>query len=141
MRGRDPSPRPLSQKLIEHPKLLRMLKKDVQPSQAHLYVFNVSKLERKVSEAIQVPVLGTAPDLQFWGTKAGSRAIFAAAGVPHPAGSGELRKPVQLLDAIEKLVNDKPGTRRVMVKLNEGFSGDGNAIYNVPELKGQDARP
>lgn len=136
----DPSPRPLSKKLMEHPGLLRRLRKRVNPSQAHLYVFNVSDLERKVSEAMQVPVLGTSPDLQFWGTKAGSRAIFATAKVPHPAGSSELRKPVQLLKAIEKLVNDKPGATRLMVKLNEGFSGEGNAIYKVPELKGLDAR-
>jgi hypothetical protein len=136
----DPSPRPLSEKILERPAVMRQLGRHVLRNRAHLYVFNVSELERRLSEALQVPVLGTSPDLQRWGTKAGSRAIFAAAKVPHPAGSGELRRPVQLLDAIDRLVNEKPDARRLMVKLNEGFSGEGNAIFKVPDLKGLDAR-
>jgi len=136
----DPSPRPLSDKLLDRPSVLGELKRHVRRSRAHLYVFNVTDRERQLAEALQVPLLGTAPELQRWGTKAGSREIFAAAGVPHPEGSGELRRPAQLLDAIESLVARRPGARRLMVKLNEGFSGEGNAIFEVPRLEGLNRR-
>lgn len=129
--ARDASARPLTQKVNEQPELLSQLRSSIDRDRAHIYPFNVSPHEAELAVRLGVPLLGSTPDLSFWGTKAGSRRIFAEANVLHPPGSREVRTVAQLVGQIDRLLSNEPGAKRLVVKLNEGFSGEGNAILDV----------
>ena len=78
---------------------------------------------------------GVDPVLLSLGTKSGSRQTFAAAKVPHPAGFEDLNTEEEIVQALCKLAEQRPDIQRAVVKINEGFSGEGNGVFNYPEAK------
>ena len=66
--------------------------------------------------------------------KSGCRELFAAAGVPHPIGVEHIDGLESAIDAIAGLRARKPELAELVMKLNEGVSGEGNAIVDVREL-------
>jgi hypothetical protein len=64
------------------------------------------------------------------GGKSGSRQAFRAAGVPLPDGREDLRDAADLVAALAELKAREPGLARAVVKLNHGFSGEGNAVFS-----------
>jgi hypothetical protein len=130
----DASPRPLTQKILERPRLLQRLRYAVHhPARAYLTVFNSTPLERKLAVLLGVPLNGLDPALAEHGTKAGSRRIFREAGVPMPDGVEDVRTPDDVGDALVELRQRRPEMRRALVKLNDSFSGEGNALVVCPE--------
>jgi hypothetical protein len=130
----DGSPRPLSEKLLERPALLARIAAQLRPGRSFLACYAVTELEQRLSERLQVPLLGTDPALAWWGSKAGSRELFARCGLPHPAGSGLVHDLDGLAEATAALWESQPELRRCVVKLNEGLSGEGNAPLALEPL-------
>jgi hypothetical protein len=129
----DGSPRPLTQKIIERPRLVQRIREAIpDPHRAYLTVFNSTRLERKLSVLLNVPLNGLDPDLQYYGTKSGSRRVFEQAGVPYPAGFEDLHTEEDVIKALAELRLKRPAVRRAIVKLNESFSGEGNAVFTYP---------
>ena len=88
----DSSPRPLTQKILERPRLLQRIRNAIQdPSQAYLTVFNSTPLERKLAVLLGIPLNGLDPKLQYLGTKSGSRKIFREAGVEMAMGFEDVK--------------------------------------------------
>jgi hypothetical protein len=131
----DASNRPLTEKLLERPALLARIKELLRPGRSFIACFVVTELEKRLSELLQVPLLGTNPALGHWGSKAGSRALFARCGVPHPPGSPLLHSLDDLTEVTAELWEANQGLRRCVVKLNEGFSGEGNAQFELETLE------
>jgi hypothetical protein len=52
------------------------------------------------------------------------------AGVPTPDGVEDLRDAYDIAAGLAALKTRDPGLRRAVVKLNEGFSGEGNALFS-----------
>ena len=130
----DASPRPLTQKIIERPRLVERIRSAIPDRQrAYLTVFNSTPLERKLAVLLDVPLNGLDPELQHYGTKSGSRRVFREAGVPLPAGFEDLHDEGDLTRALVELRRKRPGIRRAVVKLNESFSGEGNAVVTYPQ--------
>jgi hypothetical protein len=133
----DASARPLSLKLLERPRLLARVA-DLLPdrSRAHLVPFMTTTLERDVALALDIPVYGADPRLETWGTKSGSRRLFAAVGVPHPRGTEGVRSLDDVVAAVGALREAPEGTglRGAVVKLDEGVSGMGNAFVDLERL-------
>ena len=134
----DASDRPLAEKLLERPALLNRIQEHLRLGRSFISCFVVSDLEKQLSERLQIPLLGTDPALGYWGSKAGSRELFARCGVPHPPGSGLVHNLNDLAEAIAELWEQHPGLRRCVVKLNEGFSGEGNAPLALEPLQLQE---
>src|SRR5437870_13839760 len=67
-------------------------------------------------------------------TKSGCRRIFMEENVPHPVGRENIGSKEELVDAIVQLRAMKPSLKQVMVKLNEGVSGEGNAVIDLTGL-------
>ena len=130
----DASNRPLTEKLLERPALLKRIRDLLRPGRSFISCFVVTDLEKRLSEQLQVPLLGTDPALGYWGSKAGSRALFERCGVPHPPGSALVHNPEDLAEAAAELWEAHPQLRRCVVKLNEGVSGEGNATLNLEPL-------
>ena len=130
----DGSPRPLTAKLLERPALLARIAERLRPGRSFLTCYAVTDLERDLSERLQVPLLGTDPALSHWGSKAGSRELFARTGLPHPDGSPLVHQLDDLAEAVVALWERQPQLRRCVVKLNEGISGEGNAPLALEPL-------
>jgi len=55
--------------------------------------------------------------------------VFRAAGVKMPFGFERLATPDDMARGLAEIYRREPTARRAVVKLNEGFSGEGNAIF------------
>ena len=125
--------RPLSAKLLERPTLLTRIRWAIADlERCHLVPYVSTELEQAVGDALGIPVHGADPALAYLGTKSGSRELFARAGVPHPLGvehdhaAAPTRSPRSPACAPRK-----PRLRQVVVKLDAGVSGEGNAIVEL----------
>ncbi|PYQ63199.1 MAG: carboxylate-amine ligase [Acidobacteria bacterium] len=131
----DASPRSLTEKILERPRLIERIREGIQdPSRAYLTVFNSTPLERKLAVLLGIPLNGADPDLAHLGTKSGSRKIFREAGVALPEGFEDLQSQRDIEEALIDLAAKRPGIRRAVVKLNDSFSGEGNALFRYPEI-------
>jgi hypothetical protein len=131
----DASARPLTAKLLERPLLLERVKAAIgDPQRAHLAVFNSTPLERTLSVQLGIPLNACDPQLIHLGSKTGARQVFKAAGVPLLPGREDLRDPQDLAAGIVDLRAEVPDARRIVVKLNDSFSGEGNALFEVGGL-------
>ncbi|WP_448527167.1 peptide ligase PGM1-related protein [Parathermosynechococcus lividus] len=131
----DRSDKPLTAKILERPRLVERIRQALRPNQAYMVCFNSTPLERELAVTLGIPLYSTDPDLLYWGTKAGSRELFAAAGIPHPVGSGFLATVSELVQAIAHLQAKYPHLHRLVVKLNEAFSGEGNALLDLTQVR------
>ncbi|MCK7594992.1 peptide ligase PGM1-related protein [Pseudomarimonas salicorniae] len=131
----DASPEPLTSKILARPRLLARIRDAIGDTRhAHLSVFNSSVDEARLACLLGIPMYACDPRLSRWGSKSGSREAFRRAGVALPAGHEDLADRRQLAEAILALRRDHPSLKRVVVKLEEGFSGDGNARLPLARL-------
>ena len=101
---------------------------------AHLSCFNITPLEKTLAVRLGIPLFGTDPDLSYEGTKSGGRKTFRASGVEFPDGFEDLTDREDIVNALAILKRRHPLLRKAVVKINDGFSGDGNAIYTYPKI-------
>ncbi len=136
----DASIKPLTQKILERPRLLERIKQLVPDKEvAHLTCYNVTSLEKSLSVQLGVPLFGTDPDKLYEGSKSGSRKSFRAAGVLLPDGYEDLHTRQDIAEALAKLKRSNPSLRKAVIKMNDGFSGDGNAVFKYADLVIDDA--
>ena len=128
----DSSLKPLSQKILERPRLLERIRQALRLDKSFMVCYNSTLWEAELSIQLNVPLYAAAPDLQIWGTKSGSRQIFAESGVPFPDGSEQVWNSADLAVAASDLWERQPTLQRMVVKLNEGISGEGNATARSP---------
>jgi hypothetical protein len=140
----DGSALALSQKLLERPRLMERIRALIpDPDRAHLVPYNTTELERDLAVRLGIPMYGADPRHFPLGTKSGCRRIFEEEGVPHALGVENLSSVDEVVDAIADMRGRKPAIGQVIVKLNEGASGDGNALVDlsdVPEPGSADER-
>ncbi|HLN10508.1 MAG TPA: ATP-grasp domain-containing protein, partial [Xanthobacteraceae bacterium] len=130
----DGSARPLTEKILARPRLLRRLRDAIgYPGNAHIAAFAVSALERTLAVHLGVPIYGCDPALQALGTKSGGRQALRQAGVAIPDGIEDLADEAAIAAGLAELKSRNPGMRRAVVKLNEGFSGEGNAVFRFAD--------
>lgn len=128
----DATIRPLTEKLLERPRLVSRLRDlAIDPERSYIIPFNTTWLERELAVRLGIPILGTDPKYLPLGTKSGCRHLFAEEGVRHPAGFEDLTSMGDVVNAITKLRAEMPGLDRVLVKTNEGVSGWGNAPIDL----------
>jgi hypothetical protein len=127
--------RPLTQKLLERPRLIRQIRALIRDlERAHLVPFVTTDLERELAVRLGIPMYAADPRFFAFGTKSGSRRIFAEEGVPYPLGAENLFSFEALIKTVALMRATKPGLRQVIVKLNEGLSGAGNAVVDLMDL-------
>ncbi|MDQ3765775.1 MAG: peptide ligase PGM1-related protein [Actinomycetota bacterium] len=131
----DDTPRPLSMKLLERPEVLAEIRSLLSgASRAYVWPFNVTALEAEVARLIGVPLYGPHPDLVPLGSKSGSRHIAREAGVPVLRGAEDLTSGEEVERALFEVRDVLPTGASAVIKLNNGFSGQGNAIVDLEDL-------
>lgn len=130
--------RALTQKILMRPRLMEQIRSHIPAGHvAHLVAFNITALEEQLAVELGVPLYGTPSELYYWGTKSGSREIFRRAGVPMSPGYENLDSIEEMIEALKILKAENPYLRKAVLKLNDGFSGDGNAVFSFersPEI-------
>jgi len=133
----DRSNLPLSQKIILRPRLIdRILKEILDPERAHMVCFNSTDYERTLAVRLNLPLNSTDPQLAWLGTKSGCRETFRKAGVLLPFGFENLESHGEMAKGLAAIKRNDPAARRAVVKLNDGFSGEGNAVFPFGDLDG-----
>ncbi len=128
----DPSVRPLTAKLLDRPDAVAQISAVADSSDdAYVVSFNVTPAERLLSEALGLPLYGPPPDLSWLGSKTGSRRIARQAGARILEGSEDHWDLTSLATATERIRAHAPHARAVVIKLNNGFAGQGNAIVEL----------
>jgi len=134
----DASDVPLSQKILDRPRLVERIRSAIDdPFAAHVSCFNSTALERSLAVQLGIPLYGNDPALNDLGTKSGGREVFREAGVPLPDGFEHLRDAGDIADALVELKRRNPALGRAAVKLDEGFSGEGNAVFSYDGAPGE----
>ena len=128
----DGSSRPLTEKLLQRPKLLRQIRDLISdPDNAHIVPFNTTDLERELAVRLGSPMYAADPTCFALGTKSGARTLFRQEGIQHPLGVEDLFAEETAVRAIMDMRAQKPAIDRVIVKLNEGVGGMGNTLVDL----------
>ncbi len=128
----DGGAEPLTQKILQRPQMLDHMAEAIgDVGSAHLTCFNASALERTLAVRLGIPMYACDPALTQLGNKSNGRDLFRDIGIAMPQGREHLRDEADIVDALEELSNRNPELRRAVVKLNDGFSGEGNAVLSL----------
>jgi hypothetical protein len=131
----DASVKSLTQKVLERPRLIERIKQLITDADsAHLTCYNITDLEKTLAVQLGIPLFGTDPDKFYEGSKSGSRKTFRASRVNLPEGFEDLNTKEDIVKALVALKKNNPALRKAVIKMNDGFSGDGNAIYTYPAV-------
>ncbi len=131
----DGSLKPLTQKILERPRLVAKIRRALRPNKSYMVCYNSTDLEQQLSLKLDIPLLAASPEVLTWGSKNGSRQIFAEAGIPHPDGSYTVTNVADLVQELFGLWQRQPDLKRIVIKLNEGFSGEGNALLDLRPIQ------
>jgi hypothetical protein len=135
----DGSLRPLTEKIIERPRVVERIRASVpDPSRAVMLPFMTTELEARLVVELGIPVYGTDPRLADLGTKTGSREIFVAAGVPHARGTNGVRTVGEVAAALADLLAGPDPPEAAILKHDEGVSGGGNAQIDLRGARPED---
>lgn len=127
----DSSPKPLIEKILDRPRLIQRIREFIPADhEAHMSCFIVTEQERSLAVQLQLPIYGCDPDLYDLGSKSNGRKIFRECGLPVPHGFEDFHSVDDIVKGLASMKKSNPSLRKAVVKVNDGFSGDGNAIFN-----------
>ena len=122
---------PLTRKLLTRPGAIERVGRLIgEPEVAMIIPFCMTADEVGLAEALQLPIYGSDPALNVLGSKTGSRRLFADEGVRHPIGL-DVRGADDLPEALSEIRARSPSARSVVLKLDLGVSGLGNALLDL----------
>lgn len=126
--GRNES---LSRKLLARPGAIERIRRLVgEPEVALIIPFCMTADEVGLAEALQLPIYGCDPTLNWLGSKTGSRRVFIDEDVRHPIGL-DVRGADDLTEALKELRVRSPAATSAVLKLDLGVSGLGNALLDL----------
>ena len=131
----DSSLTPLTRKILDRPHVVETIRSAISyPATAHMTCFNSTHLERTLAVRLSLPLYASDPELAEIGTKSVGRKVLREAGLSVPDGVEDITDTEELVDAIVELRGRNPMLEAAIVKLNEGFSGEGNAVLDLRGL-------
>ncbi len=109
----DSSLKPLSQKILERPRLIERIRQALQIDKAFISCYNSTFWEAELSLKLNIPLYAAAPDLQIWGTKkVVVEKFLLKTGVHHPDGSKLVWNAKELAREVAKLWERQPHTKK-----------------------------
>ena len=127
----DSSSKSLTQKILDRPRLIERICNSIPHGYtAHMMCFNVTEAERSLALQLDIPIYGCDPDLLFMGTKSFSKKLFKECKINTPPGFEDLQSENDVVQSLFTLKTALPNLKKAVVKLNDGFSGDGNAVFS-----------
>ena len=131
----DASFKPLTNKILERPRLIKRIKEHIKnPHLSHMACFNVTEYEKQLAVELGIPIYGCDPALVYLGTKSGCRKIFKQLDILLAHGFEDLQNEMDIAHAFAKLKKQNPALKKAVVKMNDGFSGEGNALFYYQDM-------
>jgi hypothetical protein len=131
----DNSPRSLTEKILERPRVIERIRDSIaDPERAYLTVYNSTNLERQLAVRLGIPMNAPDPRLLVSGSKSGGRKLFSEGGIDHPLGHEDVRGVDDIVSSLLDLRSRRPELRAALLKLDHGFSGEGNARFEYPAV-------
>ncbi len=131
----DSSAQSLTEKILSRPRLMARIQKSIPPGHlGHIACFNVTDYEKTLAVRLGLPIYGCDPSLWYWGNKSGSRTLFKQCNILVPPGFENLKNETEVVQALTALKLQNPSLQKAVVKINEGFSGEGNAVFSYQGL-------
>lgn len=138
----DASKISLTEKILARPRLIQRIKANIKGQElTHLVCFNETQYEQQLALALDIPVYGCDPALLYLGTKTGSRRIFKKLKLNVPAGIENIHSEAEVAQALLQIKRNNPALQKAVIKMNDGFSGDGNAIFRFPKSLLKEVNP
>lgn len=132
----DHSAKPLTQKILERPRLLDRIRKMVAGEpRATLSCYTVTELEERLAEELQIPVYGPRADHLKLATKSVARNIFRDLGMGLAEGAEHLSSGHEVASALVQLMRSRPDLEKAVLKHNYSLAGLGNAIVDLRPLR------
>jgi uncharacterized protein with von Willebrand factor type A (vWA) domain len=126
----------LVEKILSRPLLVQKMKKLNRNSERTCLVCSVSsEYEVKLCEQLDCLLLGFDPKQNYFGTKDGSKKIFRMAKIPFPESSPLCKNEISFYEETIDLIERNEKVSMLVVKLNDSFSGKGNAIMELRHLR------
>ncbi|MDQ3643231.1 MAG: peptide ligase PGM1-related protein [Actinomycetota bacterium] len=126
----DPATGSLSEKMLARPDVVGRLQ-PLADGGGTMLPFNVTPAEVKLASVLGLTLLGPPAHLVRLGSKSGARKVASRAGVRRPEGAENLFSLAAVASAISAIRLRRPDAEAVVVKLDNGFSGIGNAILEL----------
>lgn len=123
----------LTDKVLCRNDIMFRLKELIGDEPKGLWSFLSTSKESELSKELGIPLFGPRPEHEYYLTKSGNRKLFTKAGVPFAKGINDLKTEEDVIEAVIKLWNDNPCSKRFMIKLDYGVSGKGNALLTLPK--------
>lgn len=121
---------PLTEKVLRRPRLIKRIRKSINNGDpGHIMFFNVTDAEKELAAKLNLPIYGCDPALNYLGTKSGSRALFKECDILTPNGFENLNSEEEIVESLYILKVKTPNLQKAVIKMNDGFSGDGNAVF------------
>lgn len=131
----DHSPVPLTQKILDRPRLLDRLRQLVRGEErATLSCYTVTDLEVRLAETLQIPVYGPRPEHLKLATKSIARNIFRDLEMDVAEGAEHLSSLNDVAGALSALARSHPCLQRAVLKHNYALAGLGNALVDLSPL-------
>ncbi len=131
----DPTLLPLTDKVLRRPMLIDRIRRAIRhPAAAHLTCFSSTAAERTLAVQLGIPMYAPDPAHSNLGSKSAGRQLLRDCGLRVPDGFEFLRDRADVIEALRALHARKPNLKRAVLKLNEGFSGEGNAVISLKGL-------
>jgi hypothetical protein len=129
----DASSKSLTEKILERPRIIQRIKDCIVPGRpAHATCFNVTAYERRLAVKLQLPLYGCDPELAYLGTKSEARKLFKQHQIPLPDGYEDVKTKKEVIERLVQLKEKYPSLLKAVIKMNDGFSGEGNAVFYYP---------
>ncbi|MFQ6171623.1 peptide ligase PGM1-related protein [Oryzobacter sp. R7] len=133
----DDSPRGVAAKLLDRPDLLTELRDRIGGRVALVEPWNVTAAEVEVAVALDAPLNGPAPQMWPLGFKSSARRLFREAGVPVPCGEEGVHDGTDVAAAVARMRRSRPDLDRLVVKVDDSGSGDGNRVVSTRDDRGE----
>ena len=136
----DASSTPLTEKILQRPRMIERIRQLIQPnSPAHITCFNVTEFEKSLALQLKIPLYGCDPELNYLGTKSAGRKLFKSLNILTPEGFEDVKNKKEVIDCLTALKQQKPSLKKAVVKMNDGFSGEGNAVFSYDGAPADDS--
>lgn len=136
----DASSTPLTEKILQRPRLIERIKQLINPqSPAHISCFNVTEYEQTLALQLRIPLYGCDPELNYLGTKSASRKLFKSLNILTPIGFEDVKNKKEVIGCLTSLKQQMPYLKKAVVKMNDGFSGEGNAVFSYEGAPADDS--
>ncbi|MGK0366878.1 MAG: hypothetical protein ACI9QD_000008 [Thermoproteota archaeon] len=121
----------LGEKILSNPETLNEVKEAIKGKLSYLSVFITTEIEHKLAKELNIPLYGHETSLSYYLTKSGNKKIFRESDVPFCQSIEDIKSVDALMDSIVTLWGKYRSLKRIMVKLDNGVSGIGNAILTL----------